>query len=80
MNHTISSFSASLYNSSFDWSVITNYQFKSFSYVTKNDIHIFQEEIEEFMDVLSPDTTSYEDRHKQRIEQENTKFDVEHYV
>lgn len=32
------------------------------------------------MDVLSPDTTSYEDRHKQRIEQENTKFDVEHYV
>lgn len=32
------------------------------------------------MDVQSPDTTSYEERHIQRTEQENTKFDVEHYV
>ena len=41
---------------------------------------LLQEEIEEFMDVQSPDTTSYEERRKQRTEQENSKFDVEHYV
>ena len=41
---------------------------------------LFQEEIEEFMDVQSPDTTSYEERRKQRTEQENSKFDVEHYM